>query len=548
MATSPSPPVSGTQLRETAPPAPGSPAARGGSGQRPQPSIPALIFGIWALLVPLALQHRVLNADGDLARHLRHGEFMLQQRGLIRADPFSFTRPGDPFVGLEYGSQLLFALAHRWGGLPGVAVLTGLLIGATYALLARLLLRRGVDPLLAYLTAMVASVLGAVHWVARPHLVSLLAVVVLLHLLERRGRTSAWLALPLFALWSNLHGGFVYGLTLVGLYLAGSLAEMLGKKDQGEWRETTRYYAAVLGFSLLGTMLNPHGPMLYLHIVRHLGDSFVIDNTSEFMSPDFHQAVGRYFLVVLLLTIGALGLSRRRPSYPALFVILGNTAFALVSIRNIPLFGLTAVAVLALHVDPEWRLLPDFRDIRAVFARDAGRGTTLPWIAPTVVVLLLLGMSHGRVGRIRLLAEGFDPNVFPVEAVRRARAERLEGRIFSEFTWGGYLLYAWPEQRVFLDGGTDFYGAELLRTQMEIRSLAPDWRQRLRAWDIGLILVGSGSTLAYELTHERGWSLWYCDKTAALFQRTPAGTPLLPGESSEMKLRGCSPPRIPTQP
>jgi hypothetical protein len=205
------------------------------------------------------------------------------------------------------------------------------------------------------------------------------------------------------------------------------------------------------------------------------------------------------------------------------------------------------VAVLALHVDPEWRLLPDFRGIRAVFARDAGRGTTLPWIAPIVVALLLLGMSHGRVGRIRLLAEGFDANVFPVDAVRRARAERLEGRIFSEFTWGGYLLYAWPEQRVFLDGGTDFYGAELLRTQMEIRSLAPDWRQRLRAWNIGLILVGSGSTLAYELTHEPGWSLWYCDKTAALFRRTPASTPPLPGESSEMKLRACSPPRIPTR-
>ena len=37
-----------------------------------------------------------------------------------------------------------------------------------------------------------------------------------------------------------------------------------------------------------------------------------------------------------------------------------------------------------------------------------------------------------------------------------ARAEKLQGRIFHDFIWGGYLLYAWPEQKVFIDGGTDF--------------------------------------------------------------------------------------------
>ena len=82
----------------------------------------------------------MLNSDGDLARHLAHGRYMLEQRQLIRADPFSFTRPGAPFVGFEYGSQILYALVERFGGLPAVAVLAGLLIGSTYALLLRLYL------------------------------------------------------------------------------------------------------------------------------------------------------------------------------------------------------------------------------------------------------------------------------------------------------------------------------------------------------------------------------------------------------------------------
>src|SRR5829696_2061099 len=73
------------------------------------PSIPAVVFVLLAVVVPTALQTPLLNSDGDLARHLRHGQYMLDQGGLIRIDAFSFTRPGAPFVGFEYGSQLLYA-------------------------------------------------------------------------------------------------------------------------------------------------------------------------------------------------------------------------------------------------------------------------------------------------------------------------------------------------------------------------------------------------------------------------------------------------------
>ena len=48
---------------------------------------------------------------------------MLEHGTVIRQDPFSFTRPAAPYVGFEYGSQLLYAMAERAGGLPGVALL-----------------------------------------------------------------------------------------------------------------------------------------------------------------------------------------------------------------------------------------------------------------------------------------------------------------------------------------------------------------------------------------------------------------------------------------
>ena len=69
-----------------------------------QPSLPAFLFLILALLLPLFDGESMINADSDPARHLRHGETILSQGAVIRKDSFSWTRPGEPFLGFEYGS------------------------------------------------------------------------------------------------------------------------------------------------------------------------------------------------------------------------------------------------------------------------------------------------------------------------------------------------------------------------------------------------------------------------------------------------------------
>ena len=69
------------------------------------PSIPATVFVAILAFVIFGFQEPLLNSDSDLPRHLRLGEWMLQHHALIRIDPFSFSKPGQPFVACEYGSQ-----------------------------------------------------------------------------------------------------------------------------------------------------------------------------------------------------------------------------------------------------------------------------------------------------------------------------------------------------------------------------------------------------------------------------------------------------------
>jgi len=503
------------------------------------PSIPAISFVIWWIVPTILFPTRLLNADGDLLRHIGHGEWMLRHHSLIHADPFSFTRSGQPFVGFEYGSQLIYALVHRAAGLAGVAIVAGLLIAVAYALLARFLLSRGTDPLLSYLTIVAAAVLGAFHWAARPHLFTLVAVVVLMFLLESTvdGRRSTgsknppvtprhstldprplW-ALPLFAIWANLHGGFVFGLVLIGIYFTGHLLEYVLNNDRLAERQEMNYFARLFGFGFLGTLLNPHFLALHRHVLGLFGQPFLLDNTNEFMSPDFHHLFGKILLGALLGMIALLACLPRRPHAAHLLTLLAMTYFVLTAQRNIQLFGVTAVPIMAMLLDTHWRGLPDWRGIRTVFQRDAPLGRTTPYVLAMVALFGFLAVGSGQIAGKQVIPNAVSAEVFPVAVVRQARAEQLQGRIYHSFIWGGYLIYAWPEQKVFIDGGTDFYGTDLLKNYMAIGGLAPGWRDSLTQWNISLALVQPGSSLAHELLREPGWRLHDCDATAALLQK-----------------------------
>jgi hypothetical protein len=403
-----------------------------------------------------------------------------------------------------------------------------------------------VDPLLAYLTGCVAAVLGSLHWLARPHLFTLLGVLVVMGLLEPRedrGRPPLRWFVALFAVWANLHGGFLFGLVLIALYLVGSVAEAhVAGPERERWLGAARYCGKALGLAVLGTLINPYGPKLLWHVIAWFRNRYVIDHTHEYLSPNFHLLSGKLTLGVLLLLFTALAMSQRRPTSPRLLVMLATIAAALIYQRNIPLLALTALPVLALHLDPEWRALPDPRGIRGTFQRESPGRKTGTWSVAVTIVLLLLSVSASPFARLELIPGRWNPPVFPVEATAKARRAGLTGRIYNEFFWGGYLLKEWPAQRVFIDGQTDFYGDELMRQHARIHVLDPGWRELLHRWEIDLVLMPSRERLPHELARDPAWRIWHCDSTAVILRRDTTWAPRADPDSAEAALFRCAPP------
>jgi hypothetical protein len=211
---------------------------------------------------------------------------------------------------------------------------------------------------------------------------------------------------------------------------------------------------------------------------------------------------------------------------------VATTISALQYQRNIELFALTALPLFVWHIDGEWRRLPWLGRLRKAFAQEhvaSYRG--LPSVIFTGEMMLLAGL-HGRIGTTQIIPRQFDPNAFPVNAIERARAAGLEGRLFTEFTWGGYVLYAWPEQRVFIDGGTDHYGGDLLLQYLRVWTLEPGWDRVLQTYHVDLMILPVHSSLAYELLNRREWKPWYCDQTAVILVRGDSPKAHVPAEAS----------------
>jgi hypothetical protein len=485
------------------------------------PSPTDIVFLLFLLSVPLVRGHQAINTDGDLGRHIRVGETILAEGALPRVDRFSHTMAGQPFVPHEWLSEVAFAGAYRLAGVPGVLLLTALVLAGTYAAIALFLQRSGVGPLAAFGVAVAAGLVGAVHWLARPHIFTVAGAVATLWLLERGGRRSPWAMLALFALWANLHGGFLYGLALIGLFVAGDLLEVLGGEDRTAARDRLRLHALGLAAAVLGACLNPAGPALLPHVAGYLGKGYLVDRTAEYQSPDFHLFYGRLFLAVLCGVIAALALAERRPAYPRLLTILANVAFALMSLRNIPLFGVVALPLAALHLAGSRIRWPGgpVRRMDEAFRHAAGAAATGPWRIAAAGALAVAAVALARAGPGR--TAGFDPAVFPVQAVAKAREAGLAGNLFNEFAWGGYILLAWPGQRVFIDGQTDFYGEPLTREYVAIRNAEPGWAERLERREVRLVILPPDAPLAQRLRSRPGWELWSADPTADVLVRTP---------------------------
>ena len=459
---------------------------------------------------------KLTQSDGDLVAHIRMGETILRTGHIPTESLASYTVPGDPLVAHAWLSEIVFALLFRLGGLPMLCVVTGIIVGLTHGSIALFLRRRGADPRWAVLAALLSLALGSTHWLSRPHLFSIIAAALTIFLLESERPRRELLFLPLFALWANLHGGWLYGLALIVIYIAGDLAEVAAGNDRQEWLQRARRNLVALAVAGAATFINPFGIALHREVFSAVTNSSLAGGMAEFMPPNFQDTGQWPFLLAILGTIALFAFTTRRIPLPWLGVIMLSLFFALRSFRNIALFGVTAWPLIALHAGQAWpqrrrpfRFFPEFARL------DPGSRVGIIAV-PVAVLMLALGLNHGRVLGVPVISDKFNAAKFPTVAVEKARRAGLSGRVFDAWGWGGYLMYAWPEASLHVDPLK--FNLETMKSYTVIEDMLPGWQEELARWDVKTVIVATRSPLASGLSRERGWTVWHRDTTAVVYR------------------------------
>ena len=493
------------------------------------PSLTDFAF-IWPILVLFVVLpgSSVLLYDGDTGWHIRTGEWIWQHKAVPTTDLFSFTKPHEPWFAWEWGWDLLFAGIHHFWGLAGVTFVSVVILCTISALLFRLIRRYSDRDTLALAFTALAITGSSIHWLARPHLISWLFILIFAHVLlsAEKGDIKALLWLPaLTVLWVNLHGAFFVGILMLLTSAAGETLSVLFSAEpfwQTAWMRTRWYMTCAFACSV-ATFINPYTWKLHWHVLHYVRDSRLLDSIMEFQSANFHQVRFLPFECALVLGVGGAFWCAGRRQFSAALSVLLWAHWSLLCARNIPIFLLISApftACMTRELLVKISITGRFQraGLSAAEAsrefRSLDRLPRLYLASLTALIVVGLGFVWKKPG----FKAQFDSRVFPTTALPFIKSAKLS-RLFTTDQWADYLIYyLYPAQQTYVDGRSDMFGADFVQRCKNIMSAQHNWEENLRADGVNAVMLSPDVPVVSALKKSKNWKLLFDNGSVVIFQ------------------------------
>lgn len=436
--------------------------------------------------------------DPDYWWHERTGRLIVETGVVPHHDAYSYTARGRPWVTQEWLTEVILFTVQRGAGYAGNVALFGA-IGVGTALLVYATCRaRGLGEPAAALLMFWSFGLSFRLANVRPQLLTAFLLALTAYLLTRYrqgARRSLWPFPLLFVLWVNLHGGFVIGLGMLGLTVAGETIAKLRRRDHaplGPLLATTLVSGAA-------TLLNPGGLATLLYPFSYASGANPSSRfVAEWQSPDFHDRSMLLFAFSLILAL-ALGIAARPLGPTELLWAISFALLGLQSTRHVPLYGVVVTPLLGARL---LAIAPGLGRALAGWRRPGS--IAVAWLL--VPLIALAGTEAWAQGqRLQL---GREPGAagYPQRSADYLAAHQLEGNLFNEYHWGGYLIYRlYPRYPVFVDGRADPFPDRVLDDYRAIARLQPGWQALLASYGVTVAVVDRTGPLAGALRADPGW-------------------------------------------
>ncbi len=475
----------------------------------------------WVGIIAFRLKFSVL--DLDIWWHLKTGDWMIAHQAVPHTGLFTWTAADRPWVAYSWGYEVLLSRAYAWFGLVGIGLYGTLLtLGVAYSIywMVRRLSGRFWA---ACALAIVTCSAFLFNLMPRPVFFSMILFCVTLTLLleaNRTGRVQLLYCLPLiFLLWANLHIQFIYGLFVVGLVTAVTLAERFMSRLEWTplWLQRSTLPAAMLviifAACVIATCIGPYSFHLYAVILQYAQAKTPYRMIMELQPLNFRAY--SHFVQLLLMAFAFFAVGRQKK----------------VDAFKLGLLAVASVVAFRTMRDAWFICIPAAACIADSIRGEAEQEATESWLenvgVAAVVALSLLLFARSTDFNTRGLDRAIS-SFLPVNAVNYLRRHPAPGPLYNTLDWGGFLIWYMPDYPIAIDGRTDLYGDDLEELLFDTANGAPSYAENPYLNQAGVVILQKSNNLASLLQSDPRFQLVYQDALAAVFVRSGQPSATLP--------------------
>ena len=480
-----------------------------------------LTLVLLCFIYALFLAHPITLVTADLGRHLKNGEFFLNNLKPIETNFYSYTQPNYSAINHHWLSGVIFQLIYRITGFTGLHFSFIILSVFTLAVFLKIALKKTNLLILVSIILLVVPLLAQRREI-RPEVFSYLfsGIFLYLLLLYQQTRQKKFLyPLPFLQLfWVNLHIYFFVGLGLMGLAIFSLIIKEMSKIRK---LKIDPFLTLILILSAIVCLINPFGvkgALAPLTIFDDYGYRLVENQPVWFIeklikNPNF--IIFKIAFIITTISYALLFLKKKTidPFFLLVFSLTGLAGW--LAIRNFTLFGLFLIPILS-------------QNLTLLLSKETKKGfRKLKWLATLVIFLFLPLVVFNALQKefFGIPELGFGVYRQDNASMAFVKENNLKGPIFNNYDIGGYLIFhLFPQEKVFVDNRPEAYSVSFFKDlYIPIQEEEEKWQKALKRYQFNLIIFSHhdatpwGQTFLIARAKDEDWIPVFVDERVIIF-------------------------------
>lgn len=442
--------------------------------------------------------------DPDFWWHLKTGEYIVQNTRIPHQDIFSHTAEGRPWTTHEWPTQVILYLIHRFFGFTGIIYFTALTSVISFAIIAWMLKRKGVNAFVTLGSVFLGAVVLSPFVIPRPQIFYFILWVIVMLLLDLyySGKKKVIFILPfIYLIWANLHASsYLISLLIILFVLSGMFIASSSTKNTLK-RQRNLLIVVVIGSLVSLLNVNTYQIYTFLYKIFTVEESFQVGEWESFL-VNIHAFQAWFLLALYFMAAVSFLISLRRkdkaiPINEAI-VVFAFIGFSLINSKFIPLAVLLSTPFLAKNLN---LFLPSIR------------------MRSSLSALFIITIAISSIGYHRYLGRPLTAPYrnFPQKASQFVLDQKLPGKMYNTYNFGGYLIWRlFPRYKIFIDGRHEMYEPDINRDFNAMLEGEPDWETSLEKYDVNFLVLQPREVHS-GLATSPNWVLVYFDNLSAIF-------------------------------